>query len=797
MIFLLVFGQVLGIVAADRFGLERESAAALALASLLLGPLVMRRRMGRALLAGAVGWACGAYGMSAILAEAGIDATHGIRDAIIDARVCGLERGRSRTTWILCDVVEAEPAVGTRLPSRLLLDVEALPGDSQSAGVLSTGGRFRLGVRVRPIAGFRNPGRASSQQRWRRKGIGARARLRDPNQIVAYGAGKSGNGSIERWRGRVAARVRNGVPGSAGPLMTALSVGDRSHLDEGLKRALARLGLAHLLAVSGLHLSFAAGAIFLGISLGLRGCIGFWAGRDLRSVRGLWVIGLTGLYAYGVGFGPPVVRAWVLVSAWAIVPLLGFRVSPARALALAGSGILLATPWALYEAGAQLSFAATAAIVGSQSRAVKHPRKSGGEPRMAASIRISAVAMAATGPILASHGLPLGTPGLLINLLAVPWTGFVLLPAAVFSACLAALDLDPTGWAWGLPQAVGHLSVIAPVWLADHLPSVAGSGGAGLCAISLATGLALVASRASSWRPAVGLVLLSVFVLSVGPRAMASLASPPRIVMFDVGLGDAILVQGRSASILVDGGRALEGRFDLGESVVLPALSHLGIHELDVLVASHADLDHQGGLKAILQTLPVGEVWLPWGAGADPAFHGLIEAASARSVEWREMGRGRDPLTVGDLEVEFLWPPQHERMGSDNEESLVLRVSIEGQRLLLTGDIGAVSERRLLASEVDVSAEILKIAHHGSGGSSTLDFLITSDPSVVLLSAPCRSRSPLPHPEVMRRVRSQSLELGWTGRDGAVVVPLRDLREGDTRGALTGWGMPRSCWPRD
>jgi len=245
-----------------------------------------------------------------------------------------------------------------------------------------------------------------------------------------------------------------------------------------------------------------------------------------------------------------------------------------------------------------------------------------------------------------------------------------------------------------------------------------------------------------------------------------------------VGQGDAILVQGERGALLVDGGTALAGGVDLGRSVVLPALGALGVTRLDVVAASHADLDHRGGLGAVLEGLAVARLWLPRGALAEPDFGALVAIAYRRGVRVEERGAGDPPFEAGDLRIETLWPAEDAlaRGLGDNDRSLVLRVTAGVSRVLLPGDAQAAAEAALLASGADLAAEVLKLPHHGSRTSSSVAFLEAVGPEVVLASAPCLGRFGMPHAEVVARAARARASLWWTGRDGALLVALRGPR---------------------
>lgn len=242
-----------------------------------------------------------------------------------------------------------------------------------------------------------------------------------------------------------------------------------------------------------------------------------------------------------------------------------------------------------------------------------------------------------------------------------------------------------------------------------------------------------------------------------------------------MGQGDAVLVQGRRGAVLVDAGTALPDGPDLGATVVVPALRALGVERLDLVVASHADLDHRGGLPAVLAALPVARLWLPHGGLRDAGFAELLAAARRAGVAVEEQGAGGRPLRAGDLAVVPLWPPRDPRAPARNDRSLTLRIEVAGRRVLLPGDLEADAEARLLAAGGALRAEILKLGHHGSRTSSSAPWLAAVGAELAVASAPRAGRFGMPHPEVVARARAAGAAVWWTGRDGAVLIGLEPV----------------------
>jgi competence protein ComEC len=658
---------------------------------------------------------------------------------------------------------------------------EALPGD-----------RIRARVRLAAPRALRNPGVPDRLHRTRREGVGGRATLVHPALHVRLPEreGLHPLRGVERLRRRAGRRLAAREEGGA--LLRALALGQRDGLARSTSESFARLGVSHLLAVSGLHLGLVAALVYGGARALLRRAAVLAARRDARSAALVCALVAAAAYALLAGSGVPVRRALVLLLALAARVLLGRPGGSAAPLAAAALVVLAREPHALFEAGAQLSFAAAAALSGAAAGrplASRPERGGAGAARRLAldALGASATALLATAPLAAFHlgrSAPLALP---VNLVAIPWTAFVLLPSALAAAAAAALPASTPGDALIAGAArIAHLSERVPVALAAALPGdpvPAPPAFGWLVASGLLALAALATSRLGARvAGAVGVGL----ALALAPPAVVA-PGPPRLVVLDVGQGDAVLVQGRSGAVLVDAGLAGPGGIDLGRTAVLPALRALGVARLDLAVATHGDLDHRGGLVAVLGAVPVGALWLPTGGLADPAFGELVAAALRRGVAPLERGAGSPVARVGDLVVEPLWPPSGPARGSRNDRSLVLRVRVGDRWVLLAGDLEADGERRLLASGAELRSDVLKLPHHGSRSSSTRALLDAVAPRVTVASAPCAGRYAMPHPAVLRRVRETGAALWWTGRDGAVLVGLSEpLR-------VWGTGEPAAC----
>jgi competence protein ComEC len=735
-----------------------------ALAWLARGPRV------RAALAAAVALAAGAAAIGTRHAEARRVPLEAPRDAVVDGRVARVEARGASVEVVLAEARAAERGAPA-LPSRLLVRSEPGAGGAP----WRPGSWVRVALRIAPMRAAANPGGADRRQALARRGIGAVARERDPRlrAELAPPPGRGGREALRGLRARAAARLAR--EGRGGALLAALGVGDAAGLEPTLRRALARLGLAHLVAVSGLHLWLVAGPAHALAAAALRRSAWLAARIDTRRPALGLALAVGAGYALLSGWAVPVQRALAFLALLAASQLVRRRLAPPALFGAAGLAIAASDPAAPFAPGVQLSFVATAALV--FGAADPGPEAHGAWRRAAAALRLalrtSAAATAATAPLVALHFGSVSPLGWLANGVAVPLTALVGLPLALLASGLAMLpasEAPPLAHALGAAAALAQAALDAVLWLAARVPARAGvsPGALGLALAVLAAGLCLRARRTA---PRLGFALLAAAAPAVGPPP-ALAPPPPRAVFLDVGQGDATLVQGRRAAVLVDAGVALPGRWDAGERVVVPALGALGVRRLALVAASHADLDHAGGLAAVLEAVPAERLWLPPGGRTEPAFAPLLAVARARGVAVEERAASDPPRWFGDVRVEALWPRRAAARASRNDASLVLRLRIAGCTLLLPGDLGAGAERALAAAAPALRADVLKLAHHGSRTSSSAAFLAAVSPALAVVSAPRHGRFGMPHAEVRARLSAAGIPWRWTGRDGAVRVAL-------------------------
>ncbi len=593
-------------------------------------------------------------------------------------------------------------------------------------------------------------------------------------------------------RAAMARHVGVRAPQSAA-VATAILIGDRGSLDPEVERRLQEAGTYHVIAISGGNI-----AILAGLVLGLL----WW----LR-VRDAWAAGsaiaVLAAYAFLVGGGPSVMRATLMAAMYLSLRVIDQRTAPAHAMALTATSLLVVSPLSIADVGFWLTFGATAAIVLGFSRTTL--------PSMAwlraplALLLASACAEAALVPVGALIFQRVTLAGLVVNLAAVPCMALVQIGAMV-TAAADAVELGSVAWAAGW---VTHASVrglvdsaalvdVAP-WLTWRVPSPSLPVVVGyyVCVIiwlfpscpsrlrpqtldgGLRRGLAVAGDGPRRrtwwhWRRAAGAAAVVLFLwISAAPRTIARVFGDERLrlTVMDVGQGDAFLVtlpNGRT--LMVDtGGVSIRGGFDIGDRVLGPALRARGVGRLDYLSFTHGDPDHIGGALSLTRDFAPLEVWDGvFVAGHEPTMK-LRRAAARQRSAWRSLRKG-DRLEVGGVEVRVHHPPppDWERQKVRNDDSLVIELRYGQVSILLTGDIGREVEQALIPTLDLLPIVVLKSPHHGSGTSSSKEFIDAIKPAVVVISCGRGNTYGHPVPYVLERYRSVNAEVFRTDLEGQI-----------------------------
>jgi competence protein ComEC len=632
--------------------------------------------------------------------------------------------------------------------------MEGRATSSAAVGALHAGERWQLTVRLRAPHGNLNPHGFDSELWLWEQGVHANGYVRTGarDAAPAYVAG-TWRHPIERAREavrdavfeRVADRRQAGV-------IAALLTGDQGAIDRAGWDVFRATGVAHLMSISGLHIT-----MFAWLAAHIVGALWRRSGRlmlRLPAPQAALIGGvlLAALYALFSGWGVPSQRTVWMLATVALLRLTGRRWPWPHVWLLTAAVVVAIDPWALMQAGFWLSFVAVGVLFATDP-AEAGERKAGAASRLLLFFREQWVITLALTPLSLLLFQQVSLVGLLANAIAIPWVTLVVTPLVMLGAIAAPL-WDVAAWAvqalavllqWfaGLPFAT--LSMAAPPWW--------------MAACGVAGGALLAMPLPRSMR-ALGLPLLLPVLLWQMPRPAAG---EFELLAADIGQGSAVLVRTATHSLLFDAGPRYSLESDAGHRVLVPLLRAFG-ERLDMLVLSHRDIDHTGGAPAVLAMQPQAVL-----LSSIEATHPLRAQRPGEAGEVCEAGRQWGQWDWDGVHFEVLHPlaSDYTALAKPNAVSCVLRIGNGRATVLLAGDIERDQERALVQRGAPLAADVLLVPHHGSKTSSSEALLDAVHPRIALVQAGYRNRFGHPAKEVVARYTERGVRVVESVRCGA------------------------------
>lgn len=578
---------------------------------------------------------------------------------------------------------------------------------------------------------------------------------------------RSAQAPLRVWPVCIAQAIKDSVqtifPADVSALMTALLTGDKANLSDSTYSSLQRSGTAHIVAVSGLHLSFFAG--FLALFFRRRSKLG-------AALTILLVI----LFAAVAGFTPSVTRAAVMIIMTMIAPLLGREADPPTTLSAALFLLVACNPYSIQSVSLQLSFASVAGIhltSGPLYRAMTRSMGSGGKlPRrlcrklyrtFAANLSVTLGALLLTTPLTAWY---FGTVSLIspvTNLLTL-WAvslafapGLILTLLGIAFPTLAAVFTFPvtilTRYVLWATRALGSLSFSSLSMDSTYL-----------CVwLVLVYVLLLIVLLRKYRRPILPVCSGIVALCAALILTRASLLSPSlSITMLDVGQGQSILLCSGGRTALIDCG----GSKDNAGDIAADYLQSLGISHLDLLLLTHCHNDHANGVPELFARLDISSIVLPDLQNDDSSYRAEILSLAHDSGTAVTLLDNNRTLTFGEAELN-LYAPLGD--GGTNEEGLFVMATCDEFDFLITGDANSFVESLLVKYNSPPDIEVLAIGHHGSKNSTSELLLDAAKPETCLISVGYNTYG---HPaeETLARLAARDIDIYRTDRMGHLTI---------------------------
>lgn len=536
--------------------------------------------------------------------------------------------------------------------------------------------------------------------------------------------------------------VSKNISEQAKGALLALILGDKQGIGRENWELLKGTGTLHLMVVSGLHIAIVV-------------TIGWWLAIVIKSfvlfMQPKWVLawfpvsvslGLSLSYLYIAGAGISTQRAWLMAAIMLGAPLLKVHVSLWHRWWLAMLVVISLQPMSLLQPGFWLSFIAVAGLITLQGY------KKTGYQKAGLLLHSQYVIWVVLFPLLLFGFQQVSMISPIVNVFAIFFISvlLMLLPICLIFSYIgiglplqylaASIDQFWLGLAWlsqKLPFTVFHSMVIDSQWLILLI----------LMALILVVPLPI---RVKVVATLCGLIIV------FPPKKVLIPHGEFKLIIFDVGQGLSLLIETRHHQILFDTGAAFESGFNYFDAVTAPYLKQQRVDELDLLVLSHADNDHAGGVQAVLNRVKVARIE----TGAVKAL-GYAHCNSGRYWQW------------DGVEFKYRHPIESD-LHKSNNKSCVLEFRVNQCRVLIMADMERALENQLMKSLSKSAENVLIVGHHGSNTSTTTELLVRENIDYAVISAGYQNRYNHPHPKVLNRLRDEKIKVYRTDKSGSVFV---------------------------
>lgn len=568
---------------------------------------------------------------------------------------------------------------------------------------------------------------------------------------------------IKKERQRAITLLESYFPESVASLASALLFGERQILDPSLEKAYQKLGIIHLLAISGANVALYVSIIhYIGVRIGVT--------RERMIVVLLLYLPIFVILS---GASPPVFRAAMMMFLFLFLRL----VSKSTLISLDICSIVFMvyvffSPFLLFDIGFQLSFSVTFSLLLSTKGLLKTSKF--------LLIKASFISQLSSLPIVLYHFYEFSLLSLLANLFYIPVFSIIINPVFITLFFLLFIFGELVSLMIAPVDFVITLMNQFTVWLASFPYQTVTIGRPDVWMI-----LFLICSiiflfykwEAGKTRKSKLVSILPLLFTLTFSYCLSHFSFSGQITFVDVGQGDSIVLQNgfHKKTYVIDTGGTVsfqEGEwekprnpFEVGNDILVPFLKGKGVSTIDKLILTHGDMDHIGGARAVLEAIKVKELILPYVLNRSNLENEIIQLAKEKKTTVRFV---KDGMSWKENGSSFKIVNPIIEQDDRNDNSVVIHVKLGGLFWLFTGDLGEQGEERLLREYPTLPVDVLKVGHHGSKSSTSTALLQAYQPKVAVISVGKTNRFGHPHQEVLDRLKERKIKIFRTDIDGAI-----------------------------
>ncbi len=664
---------------------------------------------------------------------------------------------------------------------------------------------IRFHSTLKKIQSFNNPGSFNYERMMNIHGIYASGFINNSAGIILL-RNNSLSGirlKLESFRNYLKQIIYQNSSSPQREVIEAMTIGNQKQIPSDVRDNFNKTGTAHILSINGLHIGIIAASAFFFVFIILKRSECLMLRFNIIKLSATAAFFMVMISALIAGMGIPVLRSTMMAFIFLIALLSGKQKDLYNTLAAAALIILIISPEALYDSAFQLSFVAVLALIYIVPRFRELPfKRIKTLPLWTQSIiryiYLSALVCSAvtigTLPLLIYYSNSVSSITIIANMISVPLLGTLTLSILMFFILFAFFSPVTAGYfiklaSFFTQMSINIISKMAAIPFSHFTLTTP-------CMIEVMIFYLLIylaiqfiderkkknlKSEFSPVRFRVLKYLLAIMVLFfiVDTTFLAfkdKLSSDLTITIIDVGQGNSTLVRfPGGGNMLIDGGGFSDSSFDTGKSVLAPFLYHERISNVDTVVLSHPHPDHLLGLIYIMNNFAVRHVWrsnLPIDLEEYPEWEKTIKL---NKINVSLVSNKFPEKIFNGVRVQVLWPlnyssAQMNNLSYDevNDSSLVLRITFGKVGFLIPGDISADVEKQLIKSKIDLRSDVLVVPHHGSGYSSSAEFIKAVACRYAIVSAGKANVFHHPHPSTLQRYQAAGVCVFRTDRDGAV-----------------------------
>lgn len=567
--------------------------------------------------------------------------------------------------------------------------------------------------------------------------------------------------SLKNTRKEMKEKLSQVVPDEIEGVFIALILGDRFFIDEELSTSFEKLGVVHLLAISGLHVSLLMGMIYVV-------CIRLNVQKEHAT---LFLLIILPFYAILTGLAPSVVRACSMLFIFLLMQKLKWKLDGLISLCVVFIGYLLINPYVICMVGFQLSFLITACILFSSMVINRYASNS-----IQSLIVLTFICQLCSLPLQVYYFYEFSLASLLANFLLIPIFSTIYLPLFAILTFFHLLNFRLSFIYELIVPIISFLdSLTKKLASVDFLTITLGTFPSLVLLMLYACTFCFFILWDQKKNIRASFLVLVFMYSTIG--LWNKMGPIGEVSMLDVGQGDSMYIKlpFNQGTYLIDTGGTIfwqqedwekkKKTFEVGADVIVPILKAKGITKIDKLILTHFDYDHAGGAFALLEEVEVKEVVIPLYHPTNEIKDKLMEICHRKKIKVTPVKYG--DYWIAKKNVFYVFNPKQEGLDSNNS-SIVLYALIGNKKWLLMGDAEKEIEHELIQSLKQMTMEVLKVGHHGSQSSTSQELLTHFNFSQAWISVGETNRYGHPSKQVVDLLNEEQLIIKQTNKNGAI-----------------------------